>query len=36
MSNGLQRGNGTGEEWFWRSFEHKDEERIIAAVSWMH
>lgn len=25
VSNGLQRGKRTGEEWFWRSFLHKDE-----------
>lgn len=24
VSDGLQRGKRTGEEWFWRCFEHKD------------
>lgn len=34
VSNGRQKGKTTGQEWFWRCFEHKDErERIMAAAS---
>lgn len=40
MSNGLQRGKRTGEEWFWRSFLHKDEREdngssILGTLSFM-